>query len=146
MTRRLFVLAIVLCAGVQAQNGRFAITMRAANPSLKDHPVMVSAISKGAIVRQNQTFLNGGDVGIAIDDLAHGVYDVRIEGEGVVTEVQRGVQLLTGQANLVFLVRPGTGVHIVEYATGGLAREEVAARLQRLDAEVADLQKKVAAK
>ncbi|MGH7540563.1 MAG: hypothetical protein ACRELC_06165 [Gemmatimonadota bacterium] len=33
----------------------------------------------------------------------------------------------------MFLIRAGEGVHVVEYATGGLAREEVAARLGRLE-------------
>ena len=37
------------------------------------------------------------------------------------------------------VVRPGTGVHIVEFAVAGLSREEVAARLRALEAETTKL-------
>ena len=42
--------------------------------------------------------------------------------------------------SLIAVVRPGQGAHVVEYATGGLAREEVAARIAKLEAAVANLQ------
>ena len=35
----------------------------------------------------------------------------------------------------------GTGVKIIEYAAGGLSREEIAARLAKLEAAIADLPK-----
>ena len=143
--RVLFLVALA-CTCLCAQHGRFAITMKS-GPNLKDHPVMMAAIGNGAIVSQKEIFLKDGDTWATVDNISPGTYDVRIEGEGVVTEVKRGVQMFPGkQSDLAFLLRPGAGVHIVEYAIGGLAREEVAARLQRLDAAVADLQKKVAAK
>ena len=41
-------------------------------------------------------------------------------------------------------MRAGQGVKIVEYATGGLSREEMAARLQRLEAAIAELMKRTA--
>ncbi len=50
------------------------------------------------------------------------------------TEVKRGVRVFEGrQASVEFVIRPGKGVRIVEYSTGGLAREEVATRLDRLE-------------
>jgi len=143
---RLLSLVVVICTGLCAQNGRFAITLKF-NPNLKDHPVMMSALANGAIMSQKEILLKDGENWATVDDIPPGTYDVRIEGEGVLTEVKRGVQLFPAkQSDLAFLLRPGTGIHIVEYAIGGLAREEVAARLQRLDAAVADLQKKVVAK
>jgi hypothetical protein len=39
-------------------------------------------------------------------------------------------------------MRAGTGVRTVEYAIGGLSREEIAARLAKLEAAMAELQKK----
>jgi hypothetical protein len=63
----------------------------------------------------------------------------------VISEVKRGVQVFPGKdGSLMAVVRPGKGVHIVEYAVGGLAREEVAARLNKLDTQVAQLQSAVA--
>jgi len=43
--------------------------------------------------------------------------------------------------SLMFVMRSGKGAHMVEYATGGLSREEVAARLAKLESAVAQLQK-----
>ena len=40
---------------------------------------------------------------------------------------------------LQFVLRPGEGAHVIEFAEGGLAREEVAARIAALEAEVARL-------
>jgi len=82
------------------------------------------------------------DAHTILDSLPAGQYDVRVEGEGVTTEVKRGVQVFSGRdGSLIAIVRPGQGAHIVEYATGGLAREEIAARIARLEAAVAELQK-----
>ena len=143
---RVLSLIALACASLWAQNGRFAITVKSV-PALKDHPVMLAAIGNGAIVSQREIFLQQDNTWSTVDNIPPGTYDVRIEGEGLVTEVKRGVQMFPGkQSDLAFLLRPGSGVHIVEYAIGGLAREEVAARLQRLDAAVAELQKKVGAK
>ena len=143
---RLLSLVVVICTGLGAQNSRFALTMKS-SPNLKDHPVMMSVLANGAVVNHKEIFLKDLENWATVDDLPPGTYDVRIEGEGVVTEVKRGVQLFPGkQSDLAFLLRPGAGIHIIEYAIGGLAREEIAARLQRLDAAVADLQKKVGAK
>jgi hypothetical protein len=40
-------------------------------------------------------------------------------------------------------IRAGQGVRTVEYATGGLSREEIAARLNELSAKVAALTEQV---
>lgn len=57
-------------------------------------------------------------------------------------EVKRGIRVFGRQkTELTFDVRPGRGVHIVEFAKGGLARQEVAARLVKLKAQVAELAK-----
>lgn len=71
-------------------------------------------------------------------ELPPGLYDVRAEGQGAVTEVKRGVHVFAGQdLNVNFVMHAGTGLRTVEYATGGLSREEVAARLAKLEAAVA---------
>jgi hypothetical protein len=109
------------------------------NQSINQRPVMVSAIRDGKIEEQQETSL---PYDRRLASLAPGVYDVRVEGDGVVTEVKRGINVFSDrEINLNFLMRAGTGVHVVEFATGGLTREEVAARLQKLEAEVAQLQK-----
>jgi|SRR6266852_7932991 len=135
------------CAAV-AQPGRLNVSVKSLDAALKDHTFMVSAIGNGAIVRQYEVLLNSrGDANTILNDLPPGSYDVRVEGEGAITEVKRGVQVFPGKdGSLTAVLRPGKGVHIVEYAIGGLAREEVAARLAKLDAEVAALKKTSAAK
>ncbi len=124
--------------------GRLVVSMKAADASLDDRPVMVSAIRDGRIVNQYEVFLDGPpqQAGVTLDGLAPGEYDVRIEGDGVVTEVKRGVLVFANRdGSLRAMVRPGQGVHIVEYATGGLSREEVAARLAKLESSVEELKK-----
>ncbi|MGH7564824.1 MAG: hypothetical protein ACREK5_10445 [Gemmatimonadota bacterium] len=106
-------------------------------------PVMVSFIHDGAIVFQSETITTESPnvVSVGAQDRPAGVYDVRVEGDGIVTEMKRGVTL-AGSKNMTlnFVVRPGQGVHVVEYAEGGLAREEVAARIAALEAQIAQLQ------
>lgn len=103
---------------------------------------MASAIRNGSIVRQYEVVLQPGIARLTLDDLAEGTYDVRIEGDGMVTEEKHGVHIFAGKdGSLSFVMRSGKGVHIVEYATGGLSREEVAARLAKLESAVAQLQK-----
>ncbi len=128
----------------QEKPGRLVVIVKAADATLEDFPVMVSAIFDGRIVRQYETLLVTPPLqaSVILDDLVPGEYDVRIEGDGIVTEVKRGVLVFSGKdGSLRVLVRPGQGVHIVEYAIGGLAREEVAARLQKLESGLDALQK-----
>ena len=97
-------------------------------------PVMISALRSGQIVNQGETLVAGGNSALKLGELPVGTYDVRVEGEGIMTEVKRGVRVFEGrQAPVEFVIRPGKGVRIVEYSTGGLAREEVATRLDRLE-------------
>ena len=138
----------MLCSAVSviyAQSGRLNVSVRMSDAALKNHPVMISAIAHGAIVRQYEALLEGSvgnGANKILDELPAGIYNVRVEGDGVVTEEKHGVQVFAGKdGSLIFVVRPGKGAHIVEYATGGLSREEVAARLAKLEAAVAQLQK-----
>jgi hypothetical protein len=116
--------------------------------SLKGRPIMVSAIRDGKVVDQGEVRIQESMASAWVGATATfnsslpGAYDVRIEGEGIITEVKRGVQVIRDRGTSVrFVARPGKGVHIVEYATGGLAREEIATRLEKLEADVIQLQK-----
>jgi len=110
--------------------------------ALAGRPVMVSFIRDGAIFFQEETTTTESPnvVSVGSQDSPAGVYDVRVEGDGIVTEMKRGVTL-AGSKNMTlnFVVRPGQGAHVVEYAAGGLAREEVAERIAALEAQVAEL-------
>ena len=101
--------------------------------------VMISVLTDGAVVKQHEVEVSGLPPNFT---LPVGVYDVRVEGDGMVTVVKRGVHVMAKDSTRVIApMRPGQGVRIVEYATGGLAREEVAARLAKLEAAVAQMQK-----
>jgi hypothetical protein len=136
----------------QAQEpGRFKVAVEPSDNSLEGRPVMMSVIRAGKVVAQSEDRIRrsmasnwlGASENFSSDP---GVYDVRIEGEGIITEVKRSVQLVRNlDTPVTFVARPGKGVHIVEYATGGVTREEIAARLEKLEAEVARLQKLEAA-
>lgn len=122
-------------------HGSIAFSLRVDEHSLSGRPAMVSAIRDGNVVEQMEAPLSEGRE-LGSDNLKPGVYDVRVEGDGLVTEVKRGIHVFDDQrTTIIFDVKPGKGVHIVEYATGGLSREEVAARLAKLEAQVAELAK-----
>jgi hypothetical protein len=153
------VTAIVACAGLLVTAGMAPgqgravarVTPGSANflfptpdPALQGHPIMLTAIRGGAVVQQQETVLPSSR---RLDELPPGVYDLRAEGQGAVTEVKRGVHVFAGQEVTVnFIMRAGTGARTVEYAAGGLSREEVAARLTKLEAAVTALQKAAAPK
>lgn len=104
--------------------------------------VMISVLRDGAVVKQQEVEVSGLPPNFT---LPVGVYDVRVEGDGVVTLVKRGVHVTANDSTKVIApMRPGQGARTVEYATGGLAREEVAARLAKLEAAVAQMQKQQA--
>ena len=107
--------------------------------ALKEQPVMVSVINDGAVVKQREVHFNSS----ATFALPAGMYDVRLEGDGMQTLVKRGIHVNEGDVTHVVggPMRAGTGVKTIEFATGGLSREEVAARLAKLETAVADLQK-----
>ena len=107
--------------------------------TLQGRPVMISVIRAGQVVEQQET---GLPTDRRINQVPPGVYDVRAEGDGMVTEDKRSVHVFGNrELDLIFVMHAGKGVHIVEYAIGGLSREEVAARLEKLETAVAQLQK-----
>jgi hypothetical protein len=123
------------------QHSSIAVFLKVDVQALAGRPAMVSAIRDGRIVEQHEVDLTTGRA-FESDSIKVGVYDIRVEGEGLVTEVKRGVHAFAGQkTDLTFQMRPGKGVHIVEYATGALPREEIAARLEKLESQVAALAK-----
>ena len=101
--------------------------------------VMISIVSDGGVIKQQEVEVSGLPPNFTVPA---GVYDVRAEGDGMMTVVKRGVHATpAGSTKVLAPMRPGKGVRTIEYATGGLAREEVAARLAKLEAAVAQLQK-----
>jgi hypothetical protein len=137
----------LLLAATSKQEPNGTITSRFQAPdNLWRHPIMVAAIRDGAVVYQEETLLPN-DNHLSGDMIRPGLYDVRVEGEGIVTEIKRGVRLYPGrELNLYFTIRPGAGLHTVEYTTTALSREEIALRLSRLETAVAELRKSLAAK
>ena len=106
--------------------------------------VMISAIYDGEIVTQTEFRADYPETQLIVQQ--PGLYETRVEGDGVVTEVKRGIHVFPGKTtNLSVVLQPGEGIHVVEYATGGLAREEVAVRLRLLEADYAELKKGMAA-
>ena len=63
--------------------------------SLAGRPVMVSFIRDGGIFFQEETITTESPnvVSVGSQDSPVGVYDVRVEGDGIVTEMKRGVTL-----------------------------------------------------
>ncbi len=130
---------ILLCAAsLQAQEarGRVYAVVLALDKSFKDRPFTASAICDGRIVYQQDGSLEAppNKESVTLGGLPLGICDVRVETEGMFTEVKKGVQVFEQDRRVEFVLRPGEGVHIVEIAEGGLAREEVAARLRALEA------------
>ncbi|HSB10522.1 MAG TPA: hypothetical protein VLM38_13625 [Blastocatellia bacterium] len=145
-------LAFLLICATTSPNSRLALAQRDAGgldvrvsvaddsyKALKEVPVMVSVIKDGAVLKQMEVHVNSG----ANFSLPAALYDVRLEGDGMQTLVKRGIHVNDGERTNIIggPMRVGVGVKTVEYATGGLSREEIAARLAKLEAAVADLQK-----
>jgi hypothetical protein len=139
--------ALLLAASANQQPNGGTITSHFQLPdNLWRHPVMVAAIRDGAVVYQEETSLPN-DSHLTGDVIRPGLYDVRVEGDGIVTEVKRGVRLYPGrELPLYFNIKAGSGLHTVEYATTALSREEIALRLGKLEAAVAELRKSLPAK
>ncbi len=133
-----------LTAAVRAQEpqGRIWVNVLAPDKSFQNHPFTASAICDGRIVFQQDGSLEAppNKDSVGLDRLPPGQCDVRVESEGLVTEVKRGVQVFDRDRTVEITLRPGEGVHVVELAEGGLAREEVAARLRALEAELVKVQ------
>lgn len=129
--------------GDAAETGRLFVVVRVADNSLAEVPARASIVTpEGKLVDYAEELLTRAPnvQSFLLEGLAEGIYDVRVEGAGLVTEVKKGVPIFAGRDEKVtVVVRPGQGVRIVEYAVAGLSREEVAARLGRLEAETASL-------
>ena len=126
----------------QKPNGTLSVRTSAADESyqaIRQTPVMVSAIKEGQVVKQMEIQLNANTA----FSLPEGLYDLRVEGDGMQTLVKRGMHVMAGERIDVIAgpMRAGQGVKTIEYATGGLSREELAARLQKLEAAIAELMK-----
>jgi hypothetical protein len=124
---------------VAAQSGWITVRPRSDAESLGGKAVMVSVIRDGTIAHQSEVTVRSSE-SFKLDP---GVYDVRVEGDGIVTLVKRGITVTAGNTAEVIggpLV-VGEGAHIVEYATTGFTREELAERLTRLEAAMARVQK-----
>ena len=129
---------------VSAQQGTTNLTVRTSVAddsfeALKQRPVMVSVVKDGQVVKQMDALLNSS----ASFSVPAGLYDVRLEGDGMQTLVKRGIHVNEGAETSVIggPMHKGVGVKVIEYATGGLSREEVAARLAKLETAVTELQK-----
>ena len=107
----------------------------------RQRPFMITVISDGAIVKQTE-MMGWGNIQFQV--LPVGIYDVRLEGDGVETIVRRGIHVTAGDKTDVIVgpMRAGKGVKIIEYATDGLSSEEIAARLEKLETAVAEIQKR----
>ncbi len=139
----------LLCgaAPIRAQEleGRLWVNVLAPDKSFNNHPYTASAICDGRVVFQQDGSLTAppNKQGVRLDQLPVGLCDVRVESEGLVTEVKRGVQVYDRDRTVEIVLRAGEGLHVVELAEGGLAREEVAARLRALEGSVGKLESEV---
>jgi hypothetical protein len=146
-----FGIALLVCATASLKSGLALVQKStafldvqtlvepASYQALIARPVMVSVIKDGAVVKQTELQLNSRTTFL----LPTGVYDVRLEGEGIQTLVKRAIHVNEGERTNIIggPMQVGTGVKTIEYATGGLSQEDFATRLAKLEAAVADLQK-----
>lgn len=157
MKKKRLLTAFVICAlstivvanapssrSVSAQKGviNLVVQTSVASDSFKaliEIPVMVSVIKDGQVLKQTEVRLNSQ----AIFSLPTGEYDIRVEGDRMQTLVKRGIHVNEGERTDIFggPMHTGVGVKIIEYAVGGLSREEVGARLRKIEAAVVELQK-----
>jgi hypothetical protein len=136
------VLHMPRAASAQQPSGQIDVHVSAAEDSvqaLTGHGIMVSIIREGEVVAQKEYPLRA----TVRFTVPAGLYDVRLEGDGMVTLLKRGIHAFDGQMTEVIggPLHAGQGAHVVEYAAGGLPREEVAARLMKLETAVAGLQR-----
>lgn len=129
--------------------GRLWVKVKVADNTLAETPARVSLITPdGELLDYAEELLvrSPNVQGFLLEGMPAGTYDVRVEGDGFLTEVKRGVPVFAGRDEyLSVVVKPGQGIHVVEYAVACLAREEVAAKLARLEAETARLRSELEA-
>ncbi len=113
--------------------------LSASYAALRENSVMLSVIKDGEVIKQTERPMNAH----AGFELPTGLYDLRAEGDGMVTLVKRGIHVKAGERTDVIAgpMRAGAGARIIEYAATGMTREEMAARIGKLEAAVAELQK-----
>src|SRR2546423_68981 len=106
--------------------------------ALKQHPVMISVVKDGQVVKQSEAAFNSS-TGFS---LPAGLYDVRLEGDGMQTLVKRGVHVNEGEATDLIggPMHAGAGGEVGGYPARGVSRAEGAARLAQLEAEGAEFQ------
>jgi hypothetical protein len=106
----------------------------------RSRPLLVTVIKDGRIVAQNES--NPKEWALS-GQFPIGLYEVRVEGEGVQTLVKRGYNVVVGPATTVECpVHEGQGVKVVEYASSPMTRDEIAGRLAHLETAVEELRKK----
>ncbi|MBS1789360.1 MAG: hypothetical protein JST85_16665 [Acidobacteria bacterium] len=128
----------------QAQNVQNTLDVRTSVEDgsykvLIEKPVMVSVIKDGQVLKQAEVRLNSN----AAFAIPAGLYDIRCEGDGMVTLVKRGIHVNAGEMTKIIggPMKAGAGAHVVEYAPTGMSREEMAARIGKLESEMAELKK-----
>ena len=133
----------------ESDSGRLFVVVKVRDNVLAGYPARASVVTPdGALVDYDEELLERAPNvrSFQLEGLAPGLYDVRVEGEGMITEVKKGVPVFAGRdENVSIVATPGAGVHVVEYAVAGLSREEVAARLAHLELEMGRLQEEIAA-
>jgi hypothetical protein len=128
----------------QAQNstaGTVEVRFSGSLAGTRTHSVMVSVVQNNGVVQQGETVIPDDK---RFTGITAGTYDVRAEGAGLVTQVKRGVHVTAGQTlDLEFVMKAGTGAEVTEFAAAVLSREEIETRLRKLEAETADLQRRL---
>ena len=135
-----WVLAVGFGSAHRVVGGRLGVAPSTVDKNLDHKPVMISIIQEGKIVDQKEMAIGSFNT----FTLPAGLYDVRAEGDGLLTLMKKGVTINEDKANEVrFPITAGTGARVVEFATGGLTREEIATRLNNLEANVAAIKAKI---
>jgi hypothetical protein len=111
--------------------------------SLKQQLVMVYLIHDGKVVKSTETRTNTEYNPVQWGVLPIGIYEVKIEGEGAETFVKRGIILTHNNTTQVtFPLKAGQGIHIIEYPTGAVSKDDIATRLAKLEAAQCNCGKK----
>ena len=82
--------------------------------SLRTRVVMVSVLKDGRVMKQKETGISDVPVNF---DLPVGVYDVRVEGDSVITVVKSGIHVTAGDStNVLPAMRAGAGICECKYS------------------------------